>query len=98
MHEWFFMYAITVVINLKEIKNHSERISSNLSHFAEKNWWKEISLSDQKYCKEFDLINENIALNILFSKKNEAEIKRRKVMISKAKETYFSKFNLFVKI
>ena len=68
-----FQYAVTLALNLDEIKNHSERISK-IKPFMEQYNWKEIDFpSTSKDWKKFELNNE-IVLNILYVPHNTKKI------------------------
>ena len=79
-----FQYAITVALNLEQIKNHPERISKIKPVINQYNW-KEIDFpSHKKDWKKFELNNKSIALNILYVPYNTEEIR----------QGYKSKYNL----
>ena len=68
-----FQYAVTLALNLDEIKNHPERISK-IKPFMEQYNWKEIDFpSTSKDWKKFELNNE-IVLNILYVPHNTKKI------------------------
>ena len=70
-----FQYALTVALNHKQIKNHSERIS-NLKPFIDQYNWKGINFPSQKEdWKKFESNNKSIALNILFVPYNAENIR-----------------------
>ena len=67
--------ALTVALNHKQIKSHSERISK-IRPFIDQYNWKEIDFPSQsKDWKKFEENNETIALNILFLPHNTEKIR-----------------------
>ena len=71
-----FQYALTVVLNHKQIKNHPDRIS-NLKLFISQYKWKVINFPAQpsKNWKKFELNNKSIALNVLYVPHNTEKIR-----------------------
>ena len=79
-----FQYAVTVVLNHEQIKDHPERISK-IKPFIDKYDWKEIDFpSTCKDWKKFESNNKSIALNILYVPYNTEKIRH----------AYKSKYNL----
>ena len=77
-------YAVTVALNLEQIKDHPERISK-IKPFIDKCDWKEIDfLSTGNDQKKFESNNKSIALNILYVPYNTEKIRY----------AYKSKYNL----
>ena len=74
-HKDCFQYALTVVLNHKQIKSHPERISK-IKSFINQYDWKEIEfLTHSKDWRKFESNNKTIALNILFALYNTEEIR-----------------------
>ena len=71
-----FQYALTVALNYQKIKKDPQRISK-IRPFIDQYNSKEIDFppKQQKYCKNFELNNKSIALNILFVPYNTKKIK-----------------------
>ena len=64
-----FQYALTFVLNHKEIRKHSERITK-IKPLINKYNWKRINFSSEKDDqKNFEKNNVLFALNILYAKK-----------------------------
>ena len=79
-----FQYALTVVLNYKQIEKVPQKISK-IKSFIDQYNWKEIDFpSHSKDWKKFESSNKSIALNILYVLYNTEKIKH----------TYKSKYNL----
>ena len=73
-HDRCSQYAVTVVLNHEQIKDHPERISK-IKPFIDQYDWKEIDFpSHGKDWKKCESNNKSIALNILYVPHNTEKI------------------------
>ena len=66
-----FQYSITVSLYHKEIKNNPERVSK-IKPFINNHNWENINFPpEEQDCKTFEMNNKSIALNVLYTEKQE---------------------------
>ena len=66
-----FQYSITISLSHKEIKNNPERVSKIKSFINNLNWENINFPSEEQYYKTFEMNNKSIALNVLYTEKQE---------------------------
>ena len=71
----FFQYATTLALNFDKITSHPERITKKSKSFINKYNWNDINFPPtRKDWNRFEVINKNVALNILYVPFNTKEI------------------------